>query len=110
MVPVYTTAHQDMTGVLGCHRQTPREGLGREGGGGQQGTSLFVYEHCCPLLASKEIKPEEIVSGRARIAAACARMQGRWEMLSLMMFYREICSFTLPADVHAKSSQPLGSC
>lgn len=33
MVPVYTTAHQDMTGVLGRHRQTPREGLGREGGG-----------------------------------------------------------------------------
>lgn len=71
---------------------------------------MFVYEHCCPLLASKEIKPKEIVSGRARMAAACARMQGRREMLSLMMFYREIGSFTLPADAHAKSSQPLGSC
>lgn len=109
MVSVYTAAHQDMTRVLGCHRQTPREGLAGSGGG-QHGTGLFVDEHCCPLLASKEIKPEEIISGKARMAAACAGTQGRREMLSLLMFFREMGSSTLPADAHPKSSQPLGSC
>lgn len=103
--PVYTAAHPNMTRVLGCHCQTPRLGA-RD----STGTSLSVYERCCPLLASKQIKPEEIGSGRTRMAARYAGMQGRWVMPNLLLLFGEMGSSTLPADAHLKSSQPLGSC
>lgn len=55
----YTAAHSNMTSVLGWHCQTPRE----EAGDSTDTTGLSVYKHCCPLLALKQIKPEEIGSG-----------------------------------------------
>jgi len=99
--PVYTTPHPVLIRVLGCHCQASREGAGDSAG-----TGLSVYEHCCPLLASMQIKPEEMGSGRIRKAAGCAGMQGRWEML----LFGEMDSSVLPADSHPKSSQPLVSC
>lgn len=57
--PVYTAAHSNITSVLGWHCQTPREGAGDS----TDATGLSVYKHCCPLLALKQIKPEEIGSG-----------------------------------------------
>lgn len=68
--PLYSAAHQNLTRALGCHCQTLR---------GTAAALCVCREHCCPLLAPKHTKPEEISSGRMRMAAGSAGMDAGQE-------------------------------